>query len=118
MGFAGRLGFGGLLKLNVGGFRAKNPQIWREAVDPIGPDNTSEHLLNYAAAFNVVKVVAAWGKNGKYAPEQCAAIGDAFPEMWCWGRNLDGTPVHPARLSYATPLERFERVDVSGLRVV
>ena len=110
IGFAKRSGFGSLLKLNVGAFRAKDPRAWREAADPIGPDNTLEHLREYSIAFNVAKLVAAWGQNGRYAQKQCAAIADAFPEMWCWGRNLDGTPKHPARVSYKVPLERFQLV--------
>jgi hypothetical protein len=108
MGFAQRLGYGGILKLNVGAFRSTDPVNWRKATDPIGPLNTAGHLRGYADEFGVKRVVAAWGRNGKYAAAQCAAICEAFPELWCWGRNDDGTPRHPLMLPYWTELVRFE----------
>ena len=44
IGFAERLGFGGILKLNVGAFRATNPKDWKDARDPFGPGNSIEYL--------------------------------------------------------------------------
>jgi hypothetical protein len=107
MGFARRLGYGGVLKLNVGAFRSTDPELWRRAPDPIGPLNTAAHLRGYVDEFGVKRVVAAWGKNGNYAPDQCAAIRAAFPELWCWGRNGDGTPRHTLMLPYSTELEPY-----------
>jgi hypothetical protein len=52
IGFATRLGFGGLLKLNVGGFRATKPKDWYNAADPFGPENSIAHLLEYLATFD------------------------------------------------------------------
>lgn len=107
IGFAKRLGYGGILKLNVGAFRATDPRDWRRAADKIGPENTPAHLLKYISEFGVSRVVAAWGKNGNHAKPECAAIMAAIPNMWCWGLNGDGTPVHPLMLAYSTPLVRF-----------
>lgn len=107
MGFARRLGYGGILKLNVGAFRSTDPTNWRKAADPIGPLNTAAHVRGYADEFSVQRVAVAWGKNGSYAPAQCAAICKAFPELWCWGRNRDGTPRHTLMLPYSTELVRF-----------
>ena len=107
IGFARRLGFGGILMLNVGAYRSRDPLKWRQAPDMIGPENSAEHLKGYVKRFRAAKVVAAWGKNGNYAIAQCESIIGAFPELWCWGLNQDATPVHPLMLSYSTPLRRF-----------
>jgi hypothetical protein len=107
IGFAQRLGCGGLLKLNVGAFCATDPKQWRKAWDRIGPENTANHLVAYAEHFKVQKTVAAWGKNGNYAIGQCEAIRRAFPQLFCFGRNGDGTPRHTLMIPYSTPLEPF-----------
>lgn len=107
IGFAARLGYGGLLKLNVGAFRATDPRKWRKAVDPIGRFNTAEHLRSYMAEFKTEKAIAAWGKNGMYFVGRCEAIAREIPELYCFGRNSDGSPRHTLMLPYSTPLERF-----------
>lgn len=38
MGFAERLGFGGLLMINVAAYRATDPKKCRDAADPIGEE--------------------------------------------------------------------------------
>ena len=107
IGFASRLGFGGFVKLNVAAFRARDPKVCKAAVDPIGPMNTAEFLLQQARLFGATKFIAAWGKNGIFFDRECSRIVEVFPELWCWGRNGDGTPRHPLMLPYSTPLERF-----------
>jgi hypothetical protein len=107
IGFAKRLNYGGLLMLNVGGYRSTDPVNWRKQQDPIGEENTAKHLLNYVKQFNTEKVIAAWGKNGNYQPKQCNDITNKFPELYCWGRNKDGTPKHPLMISYESKLEKF-----------
>ena len=107
IGFAKRLRYGGLLKLNVGAFRATDPQAWRRAFDRVGPENTARHLVEYAQEFHVEKMVAAWGKNGQFATGQCEAILREFTELWCFGKNGDGSPKHTLMLPYSSKLERF-----------
>src|ERR1051325_9294736 len=86
IGFAKRLGYGGLLMLNVGGYRSTDPKNWRIQKDPIGTENTSIHLLKYVKQFNAEKVIAAWGKNGNYSPRECQEIINIFPDIYCWGK--------------------------------
>jgi hypothetical protein len=107
IGFSSRLGFGGLLKLNVGAYRETDPRKMRKAPDPIGPENTAQHLLEYAVGFGPEITIAAWGKNGNYLAGQCEAIVREFPLLYCLGKNSDGTPRHPLMLAYSTQLERF-----------
>jgi hypothetical protein len=107
IGFATRNGFGGLLKLNVAAVRETDPRKARKAIDPIGPENSVQHLLQYIQHFKPAKVIAAWGKNGNYFVGRCEAIMREIPDLYCFGRNGDGTPRHPLMLPYSTPVESF-----------
>lgn len=107
MGFARRTGFGGLLKLNVGAYRATNPKVWLDARDPIGPENSVAHLLEYLAKFDAKQVVAAWGRCiGRYA-NRGETVAANIPGIMCYGRNSDRTPRHTLMLPYTTQLEKF-----------
>lgn len=108
IGFGERNGFGGLLKLNAGAFRATDPRDWRKAVDPIGRENTVDHLKGYISQFKPSKVIACWGKNGNFCRSQCDAIIREIPSLWCFGKNSDGTPRHPLMLPYTTQLEMLQ----------
>lgn len=107
IGFAQRLNYGALLRLNVGALCATDPRKWRKGFDRIGAENTAAHLVEYARHFKADKTIAAWGKNGNYAIGQCEAIQRAFGELWCFGKNPDGSPRHTLMLPYSTPLELF-----------
>ena len=107
IGFAQRLCYGGLLKLNVGGFRATKPQDWYQASDPFGPKNTPKDFIRYIEQFNAKIVVAAWGEvigPFAYAGER---IRVAIPELWCFGCTANGSPRHTCRIPYDTPLEPY-----------
>lgn len=109
IGFASRLHFGGLLKINVGAYCATDAREWRRVADPIGDENSVQHLLKYLEQFEVRTVIAAWGKNGNYFIGRCEAIVREIPNLFCLGMNDDGSPRHPARLPYSTPLIEFGR---------
>jgi hypothetical protein len=109
IGFASRLSFGGILKLNIAAFRATDPKKCRDAKAPIGIFNDVRNLRATVDRFKAKKVVAAWGNNGNYFPNECRLIIEGFPELWCWGRTKNGSPRHTARLPYTTPLEKFGR---------
>lgn len=119
-GFADRLGFGGLLMLNVGALRATNPRQWLKAPHPFGEENTVAHIREYIAQNSVCSfpgdqsprkgvtlIVAAWGRNcAKGAPlSRSLAIAHSLNNLKCWGKNADGTPRHPLMLPYSTQLE-------------
>jgi hypothetical protein len=111
IGFAARLEYGSILMLNVGAYRATDPKEWRAAKDPIGTENTIEHLVAYTKKFDVHLIIAAWGRMGLWFPVHCEAISKRFsfemPYLWCLDRNKDGTPRHPLYVSYHRKLERF-----------
>ena len=107
IGFASRLGFGGLLKLNVAAYRSTDPKKVRKVHDPIGPQNSVADLVRHIREFNATQVIAAWGKNGNYFVGRCEAIVREIPNLYCFGRNGDGTPRHPLMLPYSTQIEKF-----------
>jgi hypothetical protein len=110
IGFAERLGFGGLLKMNVGAFRATNPKDWYKAIDPFGPRNTPGNMLQYIYSFPVEMTAVAWGRCiGKFA-YRGKMIADAIPDLWCFGRTKDGTPRHTLMLPYTTEIELYKDV--------
>lgn len=111
IGFATRLGFGGVLMLNVGAYRATDPREWKKTADPFGAENSIAHLKGYLAEFQPAAIVAAWGKNcSTYRGlHRALEIEKHIPGLMCWGRNKDRTPRHPLMLPYATELEPFSR---------
>jgi len=108
IGFAKRLGFGGILMLNLAAYVSTDPKKCRDAFSPIGFFNHITNLVHYATEFKATKVVAAWGRNGCHFPEAARAVSSGFQTVWCWGKNSDGTPRHPLMLPYSTPLEPFD----------
>jgi hypothetical protein len=106
IGFSGRQGFGGLLKVNVSAYRSTDPRGMRSK--PIGDENTPAHLRQYFNQFNAKQFTAAWGRNGRYLEHHVLAILSEFPDAVCFGRNPDGTPRHTLMLPYSTPLERYQ----------
>jgi len=120
IGFAIELGFGGVLMLNVGAYRTKDPREWKRASDPFGPRNTIRYLKSYIARFKPEKIVVAWGKNCNSDPARMrvAALLAELPRLHCWGRNADGSPRHPGRISYSTPLVLFRPIATASSRAV
>lgn len=109
IGFARQWGYGGVLMLNVGAFRATQPAQWKAAMDPFGPENSIDCLREYIGRFKPKTVIAAWGNNcgRNRAAHRVAAIVKGITGMMCWGRNTNYTPRHPLMLPYSTPLEAF-----------
>lgn len=106
IGFSERQGFGGLLKLNAAAYRSTDPRKLRKVWNPIGDENSPQHLRRYFEQFKATQFIACWGRNGSYFSGQCAAILREFPEAMCFGKNPDGTPRHTLMLPYSTQLER------------
>lgn len=107
MGFAERLGFGGLLKLNAGAYRATDPKRWLQAADPFGPENSAEHFRYYLARFKTQATVVAWGRCiGRFAARADQLVA-GLPGLQCFGRNSNNTPRHTLMLPYSTKLEPY-----------
>lgn len=107
IGFGTRLGFGGILIVNVAAFRATRPQDCYNALEPIGAENTVEYLHAYFLEHKVERIVAAWGNVGARFDTHCKAIKSQIPNLWCWGTNDNGSPRHPLMLPYDTAMEKL-----------
>lgn len=110
IGFAEKLGFGGIFKLNVGAFIATDPKEWKAARDPFGPENTIGHIQDHLQRISPGATVACWGRPctaSQRGAMRAEEIKRRIIGLQCFGRNGDGSPRHPLMLSYETPLEPF-----------
>jgi len=74
--------------------------------DLIGPDN-DRHLIDLARAAD--KIVCAWGKEGDILNRGpiVASLLSTKP-LWCFKKNLDGSPAHPLYQRDAAELVEFQ----------
>jgi hypothetical protein len=106
VGFAVRWGFARLDVANLFGLRSTDPSALRKHKDPVGQIDVA--LVAYAAEATMV--VCAWGIHGRIGGRDARVIElfqKAGIEMWCFGINDDGTPVHPLYLPNDQPLIKF-----------
>lgn len=114
VGFAERLDLGGLVLWNLYAFRATDPrELWRyeiERGDVVGPE-TDGHLARIfaeAASDPGARFVVAWGDNENLprVDRVCDLIVAAglIIRVQSWGHTRHGSPRHPSRIAYATPL--------------
>lgn len=113
--FARLWGYGGVLVVNLHGFRTSKPSgLFKAAVagfDTIGPEN-HQHVgdaLDYAVG-TTRRVLVAWGTGGRELgldAHVASRIRARGLEMICLGRNRDGSPKHPmARGKHRIPRDQ------------
>jgi hypothetical protein len=105
--FSEQWGFGALYMLNAFSLRATNPRELYAAADPVGRPENDQWIRTVAAG--AARVVVAWGKPGgdfNRGVEVEAILREACAPgiVFCFGRNLDGTPTHPLYQPYAKKL--------------
>ena len=107
--FARREGFTGMIKCNVGDYRATDPKmLMLPGVEAVSPANIPAIR---EAARGAARVVLCHGKlNKALAPAGREIVqtlrADNIP-LWCFGTNADGSPKHPLYLRADTPLVPF-----------
>lgn len=115
IGFATRLGFGGLAVGNLSAFRATDPKDLFAAGCPPGPMNAAWlRMLVGDAAVAKQPVLCAWGVNARQSPLPEVAAG-VLAMIRMWGArpvalrrsSLDGVPFHPLLLPYTCQLEEI-----------
>src|SRR5690606_6711404 len=107
--FARREGFSGMVKCNVGDYRATDPKMLvQPGIVAVSPANLPVIRQAASGAGRVVlchgKLNKARAPAGKTIVETLRADGI---ELWCFGTNADGSPKHPLYLRADTPLVRF-----------
>ncbi len=95
--FSRRWGFSALYMLNAFSLRATQPDELYEHADPVGPENDRwiEEIVRQAR-----RVVVAWGNPGgdfERGPQVEKILRRARDpaKIFCFGKNKNGTPVHP-----------------------
>lgn len=107
VGFADRLGFGGIVVGNLFAYRATDPKDLKANGFPCGPKN--DFFLQGIAEGSPV-VVAAWGANANRTPrpaQVCKMLQAQGAQLTCLGVTQDGFPLHPLMLSYDRKLEPY-----------
>lgn len=104
--FAKRWGFSALYMLNAFSLRATNPKELYEHPDPVGVEN--DHWIRTVAG-GARRVVVAWGTPGGdfnrgLQVENLLRESCQREKILCFGRNKNGTPVHPLYQSYEQAL--------------
>ena len=90
------LGYGTLHMLNLYSLVSSNPRKLLECADP--QNNNDEWLKEYGEIAD--EVIFCWGsfKNISWRAKQIIKL---FPDAKCFGRNKDGSPIHPMALMYS-----------------
>jgi len=105
--WAKRQGYDSLLMLNAFPFRATLPGDMKRAADPFGGQMPFELFLLMQGCTRVV----AWGHDGSYkqrAQEIIHVAKTLEVELWCFGINKDGSPLHPCYARLPNELIRYE----------
>lgn len=109
MRFAYMWGHGGIVVVNLFGYRSRTPKTLLTAADPVGPDND---FYIHEAAHLASRVVCGWGAT-PFATERARKVPAMLRKVslrWspqCLGLTLKGEPRHPLMLAYTTPLSDF-----------
>ncbi len=101
IGRAKRMGYGGIVVVNLFAFRATNPWELLSVEDPVGPANDG-HIRRVLNAKPKM-VIAAWGGSGHYLDRarRVAHLCDFYRvPLHCLGTTQAGEPRHPLRISY------------------
>lgn len=106
---ARKLGFGGMVVVNLFAYRSTNPEGLYRAEDPVGPDNDRAILHAVASAG---MVICGWGRHGQHAGRGKAVeclLRNAGIKLHYLQLNADGSPGHPLYLPYGLRPQEWVR---------
>ena len=95
------MGFDAFRVANIFAWRATQPELLKQAADPVGPENDAV-LLDAGSWAD--RVICAWGVHGNHLGrgkqvEQMLRAHCA--SLWNLGLTKDGAPRHPLYVAYA-----------------
>ena len=108
IGFARRLGFGGIEVGNLFALRSRWPRALAVAAEPIGPENDSFLL---AMAGRMAACVACWGNHGSLFDRDqvvVALMRSRGIQLMCLSLTAKGQPGHPLMLPYSSNISEFK----------
>lgn len=99
MGLAKRLGYGGLVKVNLFALISTDPRGLKKHQGPVGRDNLF-NLRRECATFE--QVLCTWGAGARKFPWEVVGpsiemVCQSAKELLCLGVTKDGDPWHPLR---------------------
>jgi len=112
-GRAKRLGYGGLVVVNLFALRTTKPQILYCHPSPVSePSESGANDSSIAAAIHegATDVICAWGQHGwlhARGPAMFTWLKRLQINLWALKLNADGSPAHPLRIPYSQPLVRL-----------
>lgn len=92
--FAKDWGYAGIVMTNLFAFRATDPNVMKQADDPVGAHN-DDWLQRIASDAGVV--IAAWGTHGAHL-DRHAHVRRLLPQLHSLRLTKDGFPGHPLYL--------------------
>ena len=98
-------GYGTMTEVNLFAYRCGRKEellraVRQQGIDPVGPEN--DRVLSQAVQ-EADRVVAAWGAVASHPlfADRASQVGELLKEsgkqLYCLGKNQDGSPKHPAR---------------------
>jgi hypothetical protein len=94
------MGHGGMVMLNLFGFRATDPIVMKLEADPIGPGNDAA-ILEVCQSASLV--VCCWGNHGSHLERSAAVLAMLRAQkvpLHCLALNGSGEPKHPLYVGY------------------
>lgn len=115
MGFAARWGYGGIYICNVKPIVERDQYIARQHREPIGV--ILENLVTVNAYIpHSQKIVVCWGNFKPPLSGILPLLEESKREIYCLGKNKDGSPRHPLYISYDSDLVfYFNKTERSSL---
>lgn len=95
-----------LTVVNLFAYRSTNPDDLLKVTKPVGDENV-KYLNQQIDKHELGLIIAAWGNHKMAQRAELLPVGDTTPNMWCLGKNKNGSPKHPLYLPHVTKLERF-----------
>jgi len=91
----------GLVILNLFAYRATNPRVLRDVIDPIGPVN--DRVLARLTAEGE-RTVVAWGAHGRLL-DRSRQVARVLNQPYCLGQTRFGEPRHPLYVASTAALQ-------------
>lgn len=103
-----KLGYGGFYMMNLFAWISPKPEDLLTCPDPLGEN---ENKLKEVEAICDL-VIVCWG-NFKQADDRIKQVLPNYLNAKCFGRNKNGTPMHPLSLMYSGRINNPELINYS-----
>lgn len=110
-GFAKRNGYGGVIVVNLYTLVSTNPDNLASRLPTANVDDANEHIRWACTAPVLSQVALGWGSK-PWAQHRAREVLTYIRSLrkghaLCLGTTTDGSPKHPSRLGYDTPLREL-----------